>query len=75
MAALSSATIIVEASDTSGSLIQAREALRFNKKVIILKPSYDNPSLSWPKMYVNKKGAYVAENIREIKQIIGDPHD
>lgn len=70
MAALSEATIIVEASDTSGSLIQAREAFRLGKKVIILKPSYDNLRLSWPKTYV-KRGAFVAETAGEIKEILG----
>lgn len=70
MAALSEATIIVEASDTSGSLIQAREAFKLGKKVVILKPSYDNPRLSWPKTYV-KRGAFVAENAGEIKEILG----
>ena len=72
MAALSSATIIAEASDTSGSLIQAREALRIGKKVIILKPSYDNPNLTWPKTYVHNKGAFVAETVKDIKDILGD---
>lgn len=71
MAALSEATIIAEASDTSGSLIQAREACRLQKKIIILKPSYDNPRLSWPKTYVAKYGAYVAETAKEIKEILG----
>lgn len=69
MAALSSATIIAEASNTSGSLIQAREAQRFGKIVIILKPSYDDSSLTWPKTYV-KRGAFVAESLAEIKEIL-----
>lgn len=69
MAALSVATIIAEASDTSGSLIQAREAHRLGKKVIILKPSYDNPKLTWPKTYV-QRGALVAESLKDIKQIL-----
>ena len=73
MAAISEATIIVEASDTSGSLIQAREAFRLGKKLIILKPSYDNNKLSWPKNYV-KKGAFVAETPKDIKEILGYSH-
>ena len=74
MAALSAATIIAEASDTSGSLIQAREALRLKKKVILLKPTYDNPNLSWPKTYVQQRGAFVADNITTLKQILGEAH-
>ena len=74
MAALSAATIIAEASDTSGSLIQAREALRLKKKVILLKPTYDNPNLSWPKTYVQQRGAFVADTMTTLKQIIGEAH-
>ena len=70
MAALSEATIIVEASDTSGSLIQAREAMRIGKIVVILKPSYDNQQLTWPKHYV-KKGALVAEKASDIREMLG----
>jgi DNA processing protein len=69
MAALSEATIIAEASDTSGSLIQARECFRLNKKLIILKPTYDDKSLTWPRTYVSR-GAVVAETLADIKKIL-----
>jgi predicted Rossmann fold nucleotide-binding protein DprA/Smf involved in DNA uptake len=50
MAALCDATI-AEASDKSGLLIQARECLRLNKKLIILKPVFEDTSLTWSKFY------------------------
>ena len=42
MASISEATIIVEASDTSGSLIQAKECLKQKKKLFILDSCFDD---------------------------------
>lgn len=48
MSALTEATIIVEAGETSGTLIQARAALRQRRKLFILESSFHNPTLKWP---------------------------
>lgn len=48
MSALTEATIIVEAGQTSGTLIQARAALRQRRKLFILEGSFRNPDLTWP---------------------------
>ena len=48
MSALTEATIIVEAGETSGTLIQARAALRQNRKLFILDSCFQNPRLTWP---------------------------
>ena len=56
MAALSEATIVVEASDSSGSLTQARACLQQKKKLFILNSCFENPAISWPESY-EKKGA------------------
>ena len=69
MAALSEATIIIEASNTSGTLTQARECLRLGKKLIILKNIVNDKSLTWPSTYI-KRGAHVAETITDIKAIL-----
>jgi DNA processing protein len=49
MALLSDATIIVEASETSGTRHQGWEALRLGRLVFLMKSVVDNPELSWPK--------------------------
>lgn len=49
MAAISDATVIVEASDTSGSLHQAAECVRLGRWLFIAKSLMDNPKLRWPK--------------------------
>jgi DNA processing protein len=48
MSALTEATIIVEASDTSGTLIQARAAVAQGRKLFVLDSCFANPSITWP---------------------------
>jgi DNA processing protein len=48
MAILTHATVIVEASDTSGSLSQGWEALRIGRPLFLMQSSVDNPNLKWP---------------------------
>ena len=64
MSALSQAAIIVEASDISGTLIQARAALQQGRKIFILKPCFDR-GLEWPDRFL-KKGAIKVEDGSEI---------
>ncbi len=54
MAALSDATVIVEASDTSGTLHQAAECQRLGRWLFIMKSVADDPSLSWPARFLGK---------------------
>ncbi|WP_241610194.1 DNA-processing protein DprA [Rosenbergiella epipactidis] len=51
MSALTKATVIVEASDTSGTLTQARAALAQGRKLFILESCFQNSSISWPAKY------------------------
>jgi DNA processing protein len=57
MSGISIATIVVEAGETSGALIQAREALKQGREVFIPQSALDNPKLSWPKKFVYELGA------------------
>jgi DNA processing protein len=52
MARLAMATIIIEASDTSGSLHQAAESVQVGHPVFIAAAVLDNPKLTWPKRFV-----------------------
>lgn len=53
MSALSEATVIVEASETSGTLIQARAALEQGRKLFILNSCFER-GLSWPEQFLAK---------------------
>ena len=48
MSAISEATIIVEAGETSGTLVQAREALRQGRKLLIMNSCFERGDLTWP---------------------------
>lgn len=66
MSALTQATIIVEASETSGTLIQARAALAQGRKLFILESNFTNPSITWPSRF-EKLGAI---RVREFDDIL-----
>ncbi|MFC1496284.1 DNA-processing protein DprA [Candidatus Margulisiibacteriota bacterium] len=65
MSGICLATIIVEAGETSGSLIQARHCFSQKRKLFILKHLLEREDLEWPKKYV-KLGAIVIKEIDEI---------
>jgi DNA processing protein len=48
MALISDATVIIEASDTSGSLSQGWEALRLGRGLLMTQSVANNPGLTWP---------------------------
>ena len=69
MASISEATVIVEASDTSGSLVQARECLKQKKKLFIMDSCFKNQKIKWPASY-EKKGAVRIKNSSDILKYI-----
>jgi DNA processing protein len=71
MSALSVGTVIVEASNTSGTLIQARAALAQNRKLFILESCFQDNSLTWPDRF-EKKGAVRVRSIEDILSNLDD---
>ena len=67
MSALTEATIIVEAGQTSGTLIQARAALRQRRKLFILESCFQNHSLTWPHEF-ESRGAIRAKGYEDIRR-------
>lgn len=65
MSALTDATVIVEASETSGTLIQARAALDQGRKLFILESNFNNPAIKWPAKY-EKLGAIRVRDFDDI---------
>ena len=61
MSALTEATIIVEAGQTSGTLIQARAALKQGRKLFILDSCFRDRHLTWPARFASKGAIRVAE--------------
>lgn len=68
MSALTEATIIIEAGETSGTLIQARAALDQGRKLFILQSCFENKDITWPAKF-EKLGAI---RVREYEDVISN---
>lgn len=71
MSALSLATVVMEAGETSGSLIQADYALQQGRLVLLPESALKNEHISWPEKFV-KKGAKVMKNPSEALTILAE---
>jgi len=67
MAALTEATVIVEAGETSGTLVQAREALKQRRKLFILNSCFERTDLKWPKKF-ERNGAIRVRDYGDIRR-------
>lgn len=54
MAALTKATVIVEAGETSGTLVQARAALHQGRKLFIMDSAFEREDLTWPSRFAER---------------------
>jgi DNA processing protein len=70
MSALSEATLIVEASESSGTLTQARAALSQGRKLLILNSCFENPMITWPARFADK-GAVRVSSMDDILRELG----
>ena len=74
MSALSEATIIVEAGNSSGTLVQARAALSQGRKLFILDSCFQNPDLDWPERF-ERRGAIRVRDYDDIRRALPVPPD
>jgi DNA processing protein len=70
MAAISDATVIIEASDESGSLHQAAECTRLGRWLFIAKSLAQNPELRWPKDFLQYPTTRVLNNTSDIIDVL-----
>jgi DNA processing protein len=66
MSALTEATVIVEAGETSGTLTQARAALHQGRKLFILDSCFLDPRLTWPRRFL-ERGAIRVRDFEDIR--------
>lgn len=71
MAALSDATVIVEASDTSGTLHQAAECNKLGRWLFIMKAVAEDASLSWPRKFLEYPKVAALTSTAEIFAVLG----
>jgi DNA processing protein len=72
MSALTEATIIVEAGETSGTLVQARHALKQGRKLFILDSCFENPNITWPHRFA-EQGAIRVRNYADVSRHLSAP--
>ena len=65
MALLSHATVIVEATDSSGSLSQGWEALRLGRPLFLMKSIVDDDRLKWPKEMLHYGARTLASGLED----------
>lgn len=74
MSALTEATVIIEAGQTSGTLTQARAAIQQGRKLFILDSCFQDPTLTWPATY-EQRGAIRVREYEDIKRHLAAPPD
>ncbi len=74
MSALSEATVIVEAGETSGTLTQARAAVKQGRKLLILNSCFENRQISWPARFA-ERGAVRVSTMDDILEHLGPRPD
>lgn len=70
MAAVSDATIIIEASDTSGTLTQARACQHQGRELFILRSCYENEMVQWPKKWAKKPHVHIIDSSEKVISIL-----
>lgn len=65
MSALAKATVIVEATDTSGTLVQATAALKQGRPLFIMNSNFLDDSLTWPSRF-QQQGAIRVSSAEDI---------
>ena len=73
MAALSDATVIVEASDTSGTLHQADACQKLGRWLFILRSVVENPKVTWPRRFLSGPKTAIIDKTSEVLAKIGRP--
>jgi DNA processing protein len=66
MAVLSDATVIVEASDTSGTLHQAAECQKLGRWLFIMRTVVDDQNLKWPAKFLGKPKTAILNSTADI---------
>lgn len=70
MAALSDASVVIEASDTSGTLHQAAECQKLGRWLVIARNVVDDPDLTWPSKFIGKPKTTILESTNQLLETI-----
>jgi DNA processing protein len=73
MAAITDATVIVEASDSSGTLHQASECQLLGRWLFILRSVVDDPTVTWPKRFLSGPRTAILDSTSDVLSKIDVP--
>jgi DNA processing protein len=73
MAALTDATAIIEAGETSGTLHQASACVRLERWLFIARSAADDPHLNWPADFVDKPRVRVLNATSDVLDVLTPP--
>jgi DNA processing protein len=73
MAAITDASVIVEASDTSGTLHQAAECQRLGRWLFIMRAVAEDRHLTWPRKFIGKPKVAILSSTAELLNAIRRP--
>ena len=66
MAALSDASVVIEASDSSGTLHQAAECQRLGRWLVIARSVVDDENLTWPAKFLTSPRTKILDNTAQL---------
>jgi DNA processing protein len=69
MSAITEATVIIEAGETSGTLVQAKAALQQGRHLFILESCFQNKAITWPEKF-EKQGAIRVKEYEDIQRVL-----
>ena len=70
MAAISDATAIIEAGDTSGTLHQAAECVRLGRWLFIARSVVSDPLLQWPKRFLGEPKVRTLNSVEDVLEAL-----
>jgi len=70
MAAVSDASVIIEAGETSGTLHQAAECVRLGRWLFIARNVAENPALNWPTRFTGQKNVRTLSETTDILSVL-----
>lgn len=76
MAAISDGTVVIEASDQSGTLHQTAECIRLKRWLFLLRSLIESKSVQWPKTVVQHPNVVIVDSVRDVVDFLGrKPND
>jgi DNA processing protein len=70
MALLSDATVVIEASNSSGTLHQAAECVRLGRWLFIARSVVENPDLTWPSRFLDAENCRILDSTSQLMSIV-----